>query len=184
MADGLLYNDLREPCMAADQAAVTIAATNTALYTPSAFPVLGGQYFARVGKKVHLRAFGKITTAVTPGNLTLALIYGTGANANGVILVSSAAQTLIASQTNISWEVDLKCHCRSTGSAGTLFVTGRAHFGTAVIAAGTFLIPASAAVVSTACDLTASLILSLQALRSGSTAETMTVQDLEVIAFN
>lgn len=184
--DGAFYRDLREPFMpAAELAAVTLAATNKALYPLSNFPSLGSQYFGRVGKKVAIRAFGKITTALTPGNLTLALLYGTGADANGVVLASSAAQVLIASQTNISWEVDLKVRCCSIGATGTLWVTGRATFGAAVIAAGTFLIPASAGVVSGACDLTSSsLILSLQALRSGSTAETMTVQDMEVEALN
>lgn len=186
MADGLLYNDLREPCIGADQAAVTLAATNKALYTASAFPSLGGQYFSRIGKKVRIRVFGKITTAATPGNLTLGLLYGTGADANGVVLASSAAIALIASQTNISWQAEFYVHCRSLGSAGTLFVDGSAKFGPAVIAstAQPILIPASAAVVSGACDLTSALILSVQALRSGSTAETMTVQDLEVIALN
>lgn len=184
MADGLFYNDLREPSIAADIAAVTLAATDKALYPTSNFPVLGGQYFARVGKKLHIRAFGKITTAATPGNGTIDIYYGTGADANGTILASSAAQTLVASQTNLSWEIDFKVHCRSIGSAGTLFVTGRAIFNTAVIAAGTFLIPASAAVVSSGIDLTAASIISLQFKRSGSTAETMTCQDLEVIALN
>lgn len=184
MADGLFYIDLREPCISTDVTAVTLAATNKALYPAAAFPVLGGQYFARPGKKIRIRAFGRITTALTPGNLTLALFYGTGADANGVSLAASAAQVLIASQTNLSWEIDLLCHCRTTGAAGTLFVTGKAAFNTAVIAAGAFLIPASAPVVSGSCDLTAALILSVQALRSGSTAETMQIHDMEVIAFN
>lgn len=182
--DGAFYNDIREPFMAADAAAVTLLGTNLALVPTSNLPVLNGQYFARIGKKVRLRMFGKITTAITPGNLTLGIYYGTNAAANGVLLASSAAQTLIASQTNLSWEVDLYIHCRSIGSTGTLFVDGKAIFNTAVIAAGTFLIPASAAVVSGACDLTAALLLSPQALRSGSTAETMTVQDFEYTALN
>lgn len=184
MADGLFYNDLREPFIAADIAPVTLAATNKALIPVSNFPILGGHYFGRVGKKLHIRAFGKITTALTPGNLTVAVLYGTGADANGVSLAASAAQTLIASQTNLSWEIHLYIHARSLGSAGTLFCTGRAFFNTAVIAAGTFLIPASAAVVSGSVDLTAALFPSLQVLRSGSTVETMAVQDLEVMALN
>lgn len=182
--DGPFYLDTREPFIGADVASVTLAATNKALYPAANFPFIGGQYFARIGKKVRIRAFGRITTALTPGNLTLALLYGTGADANGVSLAASAAQTLIASQTNLSWEVDLTVHCRSLGATGTLFVTGKAVFNTAVIAAGTFLIPASAAAASGACDLTAANILSLQALRSGSTAETMQVHDLDVIACN
>lgn len=184
MADGLFYNDMREPFIGADIAAVTLAATNKALYPASNFPVLGGQYFGRIGKKVRVRLFGRITTALTPGNLTLGVLYGTGADANGVVLASSAAQTLLASQTNLSWMVEVLVHCRSIGNVGTLFCTGHAFFNTAVIAAGDFLIPASAPVVSGACDLTAAVIISVQALRSGSTVETMQVHDMEVTALN
>lgn len=185
-ADGIFYNDLREPFMSADQAAVTLAATDKALYTASAFPVLGGQYWARIGKKLRIRAFGKITTAVTPGNLTWDIYYGSGADATGTILASSAALALTASQTNLSWEIDIYIHCRSTGSAGTLFCDGKSFFNNAVVASTLqpVLIPASAAVVSGAVDLTAANIISLQFKRSGSTVETMTVQDLEVTALN
>lgn len=182
--DGVYYNDTREPFLIADAAAVTLAATNKALLPAGAYPPLGGNYFARPGKKISLRAFGKITTAATPGNLTLAVLMGNGADANGVSLAASAAQTLIASQTNISWMVELVIHCRTIGNAGTLFMTGYARFGVAVIAVGEFLIPASAAVVSGAIDLTTALVPSIQVLRSGSTAETMTVQDFELVALN
>jgi hypothetical protein len=184
MSDGLFYNDLREPFISGDIAPVTLLTTDLALYPPSNFPVLGGQYFARVGKKLRVRLFGKITTALTPGNGTFDIYYGTGGAANGVLLASSAAMTLLASQTNLSWECDVSVHCRSTGSVGTLFCRGNWRFNTAVVAAGFGLIPASGALVSGACDLTAALIISVQYKRSGSTAETMAVQDMEVIALN
>jgi hypothetical protein len=122
--DGPFYNDLREPFISADIAAVTLAATNKALYPPSNFPVLGGQYFARPGKKLRIRLFGKMTTGATPGSLTLGVYYGDGTDANGVLLQSSAAFALTASQANLSWWLDVFVHCRSIGSAGTLFVTG------------------------------------------------------------
>jgi hypothetical protein len=184
MADGLFYNDLREPFIASDIPAVTLLTTGLALYPASNFPVLGGQYFARVGKKLYIRLFGNITTAVTPGNGTFDIYYGTGAAANGVLLASSAAHTLLASQTTLSFEVQLRVHCRSIGSTGTLFVDGNWRFNTSVVAAGFGLIPAATAVVSGACDLTAALIISVQYKRSGSTAETMRVQDMEVVALN
>lgn len=183
MADGLFYNDLREPFCAVDIAAVTLAATNKALYPVSNFPILGGQYFSRVGKKIRIRLFGRVTTVLTPGNLTIGVLYGTGADANGVVLASSAAQAMTASQTNLSFMIECFVHCRSIGSAGTLFATGTAKFNEAVIAPMMF-IPASAPVVSAACDLTAALIISVQALRSGSTAETMQIHDMEVTAMN
>lgn len=184
MADGLFYVDTREPCIDADIASVTLSSTAKAMYPASNFPVLGGQYFARKGKKVHIRLFGRITTAATPGNLTIDVYYGTGADANGVLLASSAAQTLIASQSNMSWYLDVFVSCRSIGSAGTLFCDGIATFNPSVIAANTFLIPATAPAVSAACDLTSSLILSVQFRRTGSTAETAIVHDMEVQALN
>lgn len=186
MADGLFYNDLKVPFIAADLSAVTLSTTAKALYPAGAFPVLGGQYFAFVGKKIKIRLFGKITTDTTPGNGTFEIYYGTGGDANGVLLASSAAFALSASQTNLSWELELQVHCRSTGSSGTLFVDGSAKFNNAVVATSLqpILIPASAAAVSGACDLSAALIVSVQFKRSGSTAETMTVQDMEVLALN
>jgi hypothetical protein len=184
MADGLFYNDLREPFIAADIPAVTLLTTGLALYPPGNFPVLGGQYFARVGKKLRIRMMGKITTALTPGNGQFDIYYGTGAAANGVLLQSSPAMTLLASQSNISWNAEVFVSCRSTGATGTLFCDGFGHFNSAVCAAGEFWIPATNALVSGACDLTAALMISVQFKRSGSTVETMAVQDMEVVAMN
>jgi hypothetical protein len=182
--DGQFYNDLKPPWVISDIASVTLSTTNKALYPISNIQAMGKDYWW-AGKKVRIWAFGRITTAATPGNLTLQLNYGTGADNNGTSIVASAAQTLVANQSNISWMVDLTIHCRTIGSAGTLFGTGIAQFGTAVIAAGTFLLPATAPAASAAVDLTvAANVLSLQALRSGSTAETMQVHDLSVLALN
>lgn len=185
-ADGLYYQDTREPFITADIAAVTLAATQKALYPASNFPNLGGQYFARPGKKIHIVLIGRMTTVLTPGNLTIAILYGTGADANGVTLQSSAAVALVASQTNLMWILDVMIHCRSIGSAGTLFCVGTFQCNPALIAstAQPLMIPASAAAVSGACDLTAALIVSCQAARSGSTAETMQVHDMKVVALN
>lgn len=186
MADGLFYNDLREPFIATDVPAVTLATTAKALYTPSYFPVLGGQYFGRVGKKLRIRLFGRMTTVLTPGNGSFNVYYGTGADANGVLLMTGTPVALSASQTNLSWAAEIFVHCRTTGSAGTLFCTGKAHFNVALIASTLqpILLPASAAAVSGACDLTAALIISVQYLRSGSTVETMQIHDMEVTAMN
>lgn len=182
--DGAFYNDLREPFMAADAATVTLAATNKALYSTSDFPVLGGNYFARPGKKLRGRGWGKITTGATPGNGTFALFYGSGADAAGTSIQVSAAQTLLANQTNLSFDFEWEVRCVTKGAAGTLEAWMKLYFNTAVIAAGTVQCPASALVPSGAVDLTAANIISMQALRSGSTAETMTIQDLDVIAMN
>ena len=186
MADGLFYNDLREPFVVSDLTAISPLATAVALYTPSAFPVLGGQYFSRPGKAIKIQIFGRMTSALTPGNVSWAVFYGTGASNNGVNLAASAAKAWTASRANDSFYLETIVTCRTTGSAGTLFCTGfvMPNVGSVASTLQPVLIPDTAPVVSAACDLTAALIISVQAIRSGSTAETMQVHQMQVTALN
>lgn len=187
MADnGSFFVDTREPFIVSDLAAVTLATTAKALYTPSAFPVLGGQYWARPGKKQWIHLAGKMTTAATPGNGSFNVYYGDGTDANGVLLMTGTPVALTASKTNLSWWLDLFVRCVTTGSVGTLELLGIAHFNVGLIASTLqpLMLPDSAAAPSGACDLTAAKIISVQFLRSGSTAETMTVQDMHVAPMN
>ena len=182
--DGPFYNDLRSPFIVADVAAVTLAATNKALYPVSNFAPFGGAGYWWVGKKIMIRVFGRMTTVLTPGNGQLAVYYGNGTDANGVILASTAAHALTASQTNLTWEAKIFVRCVSIGSAGTLFCDGNLVFNEALVAARQ-MIPASAPVVSAAVDLTsATNIISVQYNRSGTTAETIQVHDIEVTPLN
>ena len=185
--DGVFYVDLREPFLAADVGAVTLAATAKALYPAVTFPVLGAGYFARVGKKLRIRLFGRITTVLTPGNGSFDIYWGTGADANGTILASSAALALSASQTNLSWSVEIDVTCRKLNDAsnGALLVTGEAQFNVGVLAStlAPMMIPASAPAQVTV-DLSAANIVSVQFKRSGSTVETMQVHDMTVLALN
>lgn len=186
MADGLFYSDVREPFVITDLTAISPLATAVALYTPSSFPTLGGQYFARPGKALQIDIFGRCTSALTPGNMSFAVYYGTGASANGVLLASSLPSAWNASQTNMSFRLQAVVTCRTTGSAGTLFCTGFVMVNPLAVASTLqpMLIPSTAPVVSAACDLTASLIISVQMLRSGSTAETAQVHQMRVTAVN
>lgn len=183
--DGGFYLDTRSPFTAADIGLVTLSTTDLALYPVANFPVLGSNYFGFLGKQIRIRLFGRITTALTPGNGTFDVYWGTGANANGTILQSSAAFALSASQTNLSWMAEFDVVCRAFGSAGALLCTGWALFNNAVVASTLqpILIPASAPAQVTV-DLTAANIVSVQFKRSGSTAETMQVHGLQVIALN
>lgn len=186
MADGLFYNDLREPHFISDLSPVTLATTAKALYTTSDFPNLAG-YFLRPGKKLRIRLFGKITTAATPGNGSFDIYWGSGADANGTILASSAALALTASQTNLSWELEVAVRCITKGSAGALRCRGIWSANVSVLASTLqpAMIPASAnADVSVDLSPSISNIISVQFKRSGSTAETMAVQDLEVYGAN
>lgn len=179
------YHETIDPPCFADEAAVTLAATYKALIPTSRYN-LATQFFSKPGRRLRIRAFGKITTAVTPGNGQMGILFGSNVDANGVNVVQSAAFALVASQTNIAWNVEIYVHCRSIGPTGTLFGTGVFEVNSAVVAstAQPIMLPPSAAVVSAACDLTATLVPSLQFLRSGSTAETITVQDFDISPMN
>lgn len=180
------YHETIDPPCFADEATITLASTNKALLPPSRFAGLGTQFFNKPGRKLRINVFGKMTTGATPGNLTMAILFGTGADANGVSVCATAAVALTASQTNLSWEATFYIACRSIGPTGTLFGRGWLEANPGLIASTLqpIMIPASAAAVSAAVDLTGVLIPSVQALRSGSTAETITVQDFDISPMN
>lgn len=183
MADnGAFFIDTAPPFLVTDPAAVTLAATNKALYPVGNIKAMGKDYWW-VGKMVRLYVYGRATSGATPGNLTLSLFYGTGADANGTSLAASAATAWSANQTNLSWYAYWDVHCTAIGTSGALFAAGVAEFNESMIAASTFM-PASAPATVTV-DLTvASNILSVQALRSGSTAETMQLHKIIVNPMN
>jgi len=179
MADGLFYHDTRSPLIISDITAVTLSTTAKALYPAANFPTLGANYWTP-GKKMRIELCGRVTTGTTPGNGTWAVYWGTGADANGTLLCTSKANALIASQTNLTWRAQIDVHCRAVGAStsGSLFVSGWFLFDEAVMAAKQ-LGPASAP-AAVGVDTTASNIVSVQYLRSGSTAETMQVHDIIV----
>lgn len=184
--DGAFYLDLRSPFTTANLTAVTLSSADKALYTAGDFPVLGGQYFNFPGKALRIKLFGRMTTGATPGNLTWSIYFGTGADANGTILAASTATALVASGTALTWEAEIDVHCRTTGASGTLFCTGRSLFSVGLVLStnAPILIPGSTPVVSSAVDLTAANIISVQAKRSGSTGESMQVHNMQVVALN
>lgn len=183
--DGQFFVDSRLPFIAADVASVTLSTTDKALVPIANLPILGQNYFSYVGKAVRIKAFGRITTGATPGNGTFSLYLGSGADANGTILAASAAVALTASQTNLSWELELIARARALGATGSLLVTGRMLFNNAVLAntLQPLLFPASAPAAVTV-DLTAASVLSPQFKRSGSTAETMQVHEFSFESLN
>jgi hypothetical protein len=176
VADGKFYLDTLPPFIVTDVASVTLSTTAKALYPVGNVPAMGKDYWW-AGKKVYVWVYGRCTSAATPGNLTVQLMYGTGADANGTILAASAATAWTASQSNLSFYAWWRVYCTAIGSSGALFAKGAVKFNEAAIAAE-LMMPASAPATVTV-DLTvASNVLSVQALRSGSTAETMQLHDI------
>jgi hypothetical protein len=180
MADGIHYRDSKQPFPVGPQAAVTLLTTDKLLWPGSLTALVANYLWA--GKAVALTAFGTLTTGATPGNLNIELYYGT-TDAGGTLLASSAALTLVANQTTIPWVLTAFLRCRGVGAAGTLFAWGQLEIGTAVVAAGQAIIPASAPAAVTG-DTTVAGGFNAQMKRSGSTAESAVVQDMVFEALN
>ena len=164
---------------------MTLATTDKAIIPLANIPVLGSNYFGWVGKAIRLTMFGRISTGATPGNGNWDIYWGSGADANGTIIGSSAAVALTATQTNLSWRMECIIRCRAIGATGALFVTGewRANVGVLATSLQPALIPASVPAAVTV-DLTVANIISPQFKRSGSTAETMQAHDVIFEALN
>lgn len=179
-AGGLYYHDSRVPFSITDDASVTLASTAKALWTTAEqTPTYKTDWF--LGKRFHLSARGRMTTAATPGNLTVSVAYGTADNTG--LLSTSAALTLVASQTNITWNCEAWITCRAIGASGSLLAIGVFETSAAIIASTGGPIPGSAPTAATV-DLTATSGLNFQMARSGSTAETAQVHDKILTALN
>jgi hypothetical protein len=183
--DGPFYVDSRAPHINADVAAVTLATTYKAMVPVANLPVLGSNYFGFIGKAVRIRMYGRITTAATPGNMQVGLLWGNGTDANGTTIMQSGTVALTASQTNLTWELDMLVRCRALGASGALIGHGMFNANVGVLASTLqpVMIPASAPAQTTV-DLTANNVLSPQFLRSGSTAETLQVHEFLFEALN
>lgn len=188
MADGVFYHDSRPPFQTVAFAAVSPLSTSVALW-----PVLGNSELPTnywvPGKKLWIRAFGTMTTAATPGNMTLELRLAQ-ASALGVIIATSTAIALTASKTNIAWTFDGILKCVANGVSGSFLGYGKFtpnQLGLLIPAANNpLIIPESGAMAAVAVDTTlaANAGISLQMKRSGSTAEAVTVHDLMINSTN
>jgi hypothetical protein len=183
MAQSLFYNQL-SPIQAVDPASVTLLTTDLPLLANAYVPGMSN-YFTYVGKRLRIELFGRLTTAATPGNLTVSAYWGNNTAANGTVLAASAASALTASQTNLSWtlQLDIQCRAIGNGTLGSLLCTGFMLLNEAVEAPH-LLIPASAPAAVGSLDLTAANYVSVQAKRSGSTAETMQVHRVDYFEVN
>lgn len=187
------YHETRNPFkQTADYASVSPLTTSISILPITTVLIGSSMQFPAgywdLGKKVHFRYFLKLTTAATPGNWTWEIRYQTGTptDAGGTILQTSAATAFTASKTNISAFLDFTVEARAAiGTTAGLFAKGW------LIADGTgaiitspgqpLFIPASAA-AATNVDTTLASTIHVDAKRSGSTAETVVVQDFQVNA--
>jgi hypothetical protein len=102
-------------------------------------------------RTLHLRIAGQLSAAATPGTFTAALKLRALADAAsaGVTLATSAATTMTASATNVSWRAEFYMTCRSEGVSGTILATGIFECSGGIPTTGAMHLPASAPAVAT-----------------------------------
>lgn len=150
-----------------DGAAVASTTSRTSL-TPVASrfttPTTGFWY---VGKRLRLTATGRVST--TSGSNTLTLAFGVGS----VDAWSSQAVSMVASQTNQTWRLQLEMTTRAVGAGGSatanLLGVGMLN-ASAAVTASTTMLPASAPAVGTSFDPGIAAVLDLFATWSASSA--------------
>lgn len=132
----------------ADGPALASSTTKTSILPAHAKIGIPTTGFWVVGKTLRLKAIGRIST-FTSGTLTLAMDVGT------VDAWASQALTMVASQTNITWWLDLLFTLRAVGAGGSATANGigvgSIQAGAAITATATQL-PATAPAVGTSFD--------------------------------
>lgn len=98
-----------------DGTAVTAAAATTLL--PAAAKYTLPTNFFDIGKKLQIKAQGKISSLVTtPGTARFDVRFG------GVVIFDGLAVLLdsVAAHTNVGWWLDIELTCRAIGASGNL----------------------------------------------------------------
>ena len=167
MPGSAFYIDGKPPFNQNIATATTLTSTMQNPYPLGWSPLLP-KFFNYPGKLLYMRSVGICTSGATPGTLSFALYWGTGAGNNGTQLVSSG-MAWTASAANEAYILEMWIRCRLTGVSGSLFCYGKLN----VTGSGIVHVPAQNPVATTV-DLTQNFMLSPQFSRSGSTAETIT----------
>jgi hypothetical protein len=159
------YRDMFNSPEVLDQAAITLATTQKALWTPPKTLIPANWWW--VGKVVKLTAAIKFVTDGTAGNYVFGAGAGTG-DAPAVIVVGSS-QAGIVSKTFLAI-MEATYECRSLGTAGTLAIFGEIRPDLSGLLSTTtpYIFPTAGATVVSTLDMTlATTALTFQAQRSG-----------------
>jgi len=172
-----------------DGTAVTTTAKGSLIPPHALYPAAGGQQFWDVGKKLLMKAKGRISNIVTtPGTLQIAAMVG---SIN--VFLSQALALNIVAKTNVSWELEIEMTTQVIGSGTAAKLMGQGWFESESLVipvagwiAGNpsrMLLPASAPVQGAGFDSTTGANIDLQAQFS-LTGNSMTCHQYTLYAEN
>lgn len=148
----------------ADGTAVANTIAETIIFPDVTIPA----NFMQDGRAIRMRAFGKLSTTVTP-TMTWAIRWGGVA---GTLLATTEAITMGSTVTNVNWALEAVIQCRANGATGSLFVMGELSVHTAVgtVLSNVFGVSGFDAPAAVTVDLTTDKALSLTADWSAASA--------------
>lgn len=174
---------------AGDGTALTASTTPTSLLSASSKFTLPANFFNFVGKRVRVRAAGRISNVVTtPGTLTLDIRLGSVVAFNG----GGMALNVVA-KTNVSWIFEAELEARALGSGTSAALLGIGRFMSESVigsplpsagGSGLLLLPASAPANGTGFDSTAAQQVDMFGTWSISNANSIQVHQFTLEALN
>lgn len=148
----------------ADGTAVANTTTEAIIFPNITIPA----NYLQDGRVLRLRAFGKLSTTVTP-TMTWALRWGGVA---GTLLATTEAITMGSGVANVNWAIEILIQVRANGATGSLLAMGEIGVHTAVgtVLSNVFGVSGYDAPAAVTVDLTADTALSLTADWSAASA--------------
>lgn len=196
--EGPVYHETRRPYFQSGNFTATAPLTTSIsmvpiLRVPFTNLVFPANYWAETGKRWWIRVNGIITSAATPGNWTFEVRHQTGTptDAGGTIICTSAALAGAATKT-ASFVMNVVIESRGDASTfvptatplfcyGDMMTDGVIGFWTTG-ANNPIVMPTATGGTTTNVDATLAGTIHIDAKRSGSTAEAITVTDIAVNA--
>lgn len=164
----------------ADGAALGNSSTPTSIIPAAARFTLPSNFFANIGKKLRIKAQGRVST-FTSGTLTLDVRL----NSTPIIVFTSQAIAMTVSQTNLTWDLETELTCRAIGGGTSANLMGIGRLLSAAAAATVTMLPASAPAVGTGFDSTAANVVDLFATWSvANAANSITLHQYSLESLN
>lgn len=149
-------NSWNQTLITAQSDGSSLAGTSAGSLLPAAAKFTMPATLLKIGDRLRIKAGGRITTGATPGTWTPTVRFG-----STDVFAPGASGTLVASQTNLTWRMEIELTVRAIGASATVIGTGQIT--SAIISATTpiLLLPTSAPAVGSTFDSTASFVVDL-----------------------
>lgn len=101
--------------------AALVAAARASMIPAAAKFTIRPNYFDKIGKKMRMRATGRITSLITtPGTARYDIAFGAAIVFDGLAVLLDT----VAAHTNVGWWLEIELTCRAIGTTGNVMGQG------------------------------------------------------------